>query len=288
MTIVKQYLTMTKPTIVLLILVTSLPSLLMAFGGDFDWRVFSGALLGTVLAAASASVFNHIFESELDRRMTRTKGRPLATGKITKGSAVVFALLLGFTSLLILSWWTTATAALIALIGIAFYALLYTLYLKPTTPQNIVIGGAAGAVGPLIGWAAVTGNLSWSALFLFLIIFLWTPPHFWALAIRCQEDYRQANIPMYPTIYGVEKTKELIVYYVTALLPVLIGFYWVSSCSLFFFVVSMLITVYFLYKAILLKAGRGDEMSLFRFSCIYILVLFSGLSIDQLVVLRGW
>ncbi len=281
------YLQLTKPTIVLLILVTSIPSVLMAFAGSFELRVFVGALLGTVLAAASASVFNHLFEARLDQRMARTRKRPLAAGHISRPRALLFALSLGATALAVLAWGTTLLAALLALSGIAFYALFYTLVLKPTTPQNIVIGGAAGAVGPLIGWAAVTGSLSWSAWLLFLVIFLWTPPHFWALAIRYCEDYRRASVPMYPVVHGVRKTQDLIVVYVCALLPVLVVFYAVSDCSLLFFIAGLALTVWFLRQALLLRGGRSNEMALFSFSCYYILLLFGGLAIDQLIAHWG-
>jgi len=280
----RAYWQLTKPTIVLLIVVTSIPSVLMAFAGNFELGVFVGALLGTVLAAASASVLNHVFEAHLDRRMTRTRQRPLAARRVSRGRAVLFALSLGLAALAVLAWGTTVLAALLALSGIAFYALFYTLVLKPTTPQNIVIGGAAGAVGPLIGWAAVTGNLSWSAWLLFLVIFLWTPPHFWALAIHYCEDYRRASVPMYPVVHGVRKTQNLIVIYVIALLPVLVGLYAVSECSPLFFIASLALTLWFLVQAVLLRVGRGSEMALFRFSCYYILLLFGGLAIDQLVV----
>lgn len=280
----RAYWQLTKPTIVLLILMTAIPAVLMAFAGNFELRVFIGALLGTVLAAASASVLNHVFEAHLDRRMARTRRRPLAAGHISRRRAVLFALSLGFASLAVLAWGTTLLAALLALSGIAFYALFYTLVLKPTTPQNIVIGGAAGAVGPLIGWAAVTGNLSWSAWLLFLVIFLWTPPHFWALAIHYCEDYRRASVPMYPVVHGVRKTQNLIVLYVLSLLPVLIIFYTVSDCSTLFFIASLVLTVWFLVQALLLRAGRSNEMALFRFSCYYILLLFGGLAIDQLIM----
>ena len=280
----KAYWQLTKPTIVMLILVTSIPSVLMAFAGNFELWVFIGALLGTVLAAASASVFNHIFEVHLDQRMARTRQRPLASGRISRGRAVLFALSLGLAALAVLAWGTTLLATVLALSGIVFYALFYTLVLKPTTPQNIVIGGAAGAVGPLIGWAAVTGNLSWSAWLLFLVIFLWTPPHFWALAIHYCEDYRRAAVPMYPVVYGVRKTQNLIVVYILLLLPVLVGFYAVSDCSLLFFVASLALTVWFLVRALLFRLGRGSEMALFRFSCYYILLLFGGLAIDQLIM----
>ena len=281
---VLSYLQLTKPTIVLLILVTSIPSVLMAFAGNFELRVFVGALLGTVLAAASASVFNHVFEVRLDRHMARTRRRPLAAGRISRGRAVLFALSLGLAALAVLAWGTTMLAALLALSGIAFYALFYTLVLKPTTPQNIVIGGAAGAVGPLIGWAAVTGNLSGSAWLLFLVIFLWTPPHFWALAIHYCEDYRRASVPMYPVVHGIRKTKNLIVIYTLSLLPVLVSFYAISECSLLFFITSLALTAWFLVQALLFRLGRCHEMALFRFSCYYILLLFGGLAIDQLVM----
>ena len=277
------YLRMTKPTIVMLIVVTAIPALLMASAGKVEVIVWMIALLGTVLSAASASVFNHVFDAQLDQQMARTRNRPLAKGQVTKGRATLFALILGFGALVVLAWGTTLTATVIAFGGIVFYALVYTLILKRHTPQNIVIGGAAGAVGPLIGWSAVTGELSWAAWLLSLIIFLWTPPHFWALAIYYRHDYQQAKIPMYPAVYGVKRTKQAIICYITTLLPVWIALYLVSDCSIVFLLISLALTGYFLRRAWLFDTG--GSMALFRFSCLYILLLFSGLAVDQMVVL---
>ena len=279
------YFKMTKPTIVLLIVITAVPALLMASAGAIEIGVWAIALLGTVLSAASASVFNHVFDAQLDQQMTRTRNRPLARGQVTKGRATVFALLLSVGALTVLAWGTTLTATAIALGGIVFYALVYTLILKRHTPQNIVIGGAAGAVGPLIGWAAVTGELSWAAGLLSLIIFLWTPPHFWALAIRYRNDYRRANIPMYPAVYGVKRTKRAIICYVASLLPVWVALYLVSNCSIVFLLLSLVVTGYFLRRAWLFDTSNGDSMALFRFSCLYVLLLFTGLAVDQVVIL---
>ena len=279
------YLRMTKPTIVMLIVVTAMPALLMASAGAVDVIVWTVALIGTVLSAASASVFNHVFDAQLDQQMTRTRNRPLARGQVTKRQAIIFASLLAIGALAILAWGTTLTATGIAFGGIVFYALVYTLILKRHTPQNIVIGGAAGAVGPLIGWAAVTGELSWVAWLLSLIIFLWTPPHFWALAIYYRHDYQRAQIPMYPAVYGVKRTKRAIICYVVTLLPVWVTLYLVSSCSLVFLLISLTLTGYFLRRAWLFNTDTGDSMALFRFSCLYILLLFAGLAVDQVVVL---
>lgn len=279
------YLQMTKPTIVMLIVVTAIPALLMASAGAVDIIVWTVALVGTVLSAASASVFNHVFDAQLDQQMTRTRNRPLARGQVTKRRAIIFASVLAIGALAILAWGTTLTATGIAFGGIVFYALVYTLILKRHTPQNIVIGGAAGAVGPLIGWAAVTGELSWVAWLLSLIIFLWTPPHFWALAIYYRRDYQRAQIPMYPAVYGVKRTKQAIICYVVTLLPVWVALYLVSSCSLVFLLISLALTGYFLRRAWLFNTDTGDSMALFRFSCLYILLLFAGLAVDQVVVL---
>ena len=279
------YLKMTKPTIVMLIVVTAVPALLMASAGTIDLAVWVIALLGTILSAASASVFNHVFDANLDQQMIRTRNRPLAKGQVTKGRATVFALLLSVGALTLLAWGTTLTATVIAFGGIVFYALVYTLILKRNTPQNIVIGGAAGAVGPLIGWAAVTGELSWAAGLLSLIIFLWTPPHFWALAICYRNDYQRAKIPMYPAVYGVKRTKKAIICYVASLLPVWVALYLVSNCSVVFLLLSLVLTGYFLRRAWLFDTSTGDSMALFRFSCLYVLLLFAGLAVDQVVVL---
>ena len=282
----RDYLVLTKPVIVLLILVTAIPAVLMASAGQVDIAVLVSASLGVVLAAASASVFNHLLEADLDQRMHRTRNRPLARGTISKRSALLFAAALGVASVLTLLWQTTLVAALLAIVAILFYSLLYTLVLKPNTPQNIVIGGAAGAVGPLIGWAAVTGGLSWSAWLLFLLIFLWTPPHFWALAIHYRNDYEHAAVPMYPAVHGVEKTKRMIFLYVLAMLPVLLCFNLASDTSWLFFAISMGVSLYFLYKSwLFLRSNKQNDLSLFHFSCVYVLLLFSGLSIDQLLLM---
>ncbi|MDE3269215.1 MAG: heme o synthase [Pseudomonadota bacterium] len=281
----RDYLVLTKPVIVLLILVTAIPAVLMASREQLDVIVLIAAALGVMLAAASASVFNHLLEADLDQRMYRTRSRPLARGTISKSAACMFATALGIASVLMLLWQTTLVAALLAVVAILFYALLYTLVLKPNTPQNIVIGGAAGAVGPLIGWAAVTGGLSWSAWLLFLLIFLWTPPHFWALAIHYRRDYKHADVPMYPTVHGVAKTKRMIFLYVLAILPVLLCFNLVSDTSQWFFAISMVVSLYFLYKSwSFLRSNKQNDLSLFHFSCIYVLLLFSGISIDQLLM----
>ena len=198
---------MTKPTICLLVVVTVVPSVFMAAESTPNLVLLFFACFGAGLCSASAAVFNQLVEADVDEHMNRTKARALPSGQITKANAMLFGLALGFLGFSCLYFFTKPLAAWVALAGHIFYVLIYTVILKPRTVQNIVIGGAAGAVGPLIGWASVSNTLAWPSWALFLLIFLWTPPHFWALAIRYKEDYAKASIPMYPVVFG-EKNKQ--------------------------------------------------------------------------------
>ena len=211
---------LTKPTITLLVVITVFPSLLLASeSGLPGLGVSLAALLGAGLCSASAAAMNQILERHVDQKMARTKVRSLACGRVSQRVAWTYALLLLLVGQTILWTWTTPLASLTALAGQLFYVFIYTLWLKPRTAQNIVIGGAAGAVGPLIGWAAITNTLPLAAWLQFLLIFFWTPPHFWALALKYKSDYAAARIPMYPVVYGDHSTRRAMLLYSLTLLP---------------------------------------------------------------------
>ncbi len=281
---IKPYIQLTKPTIVMLVVVTTVPSMLLPFDTLPSLPLFFATIMGTFFAAASASVFNQVFEEKTDQLMTRTARRPVASGKISKEIAIGEGVILGVMSIVILLTYVNITAAAIAFVSILFYAGFYTLYLKPRTPQNIVIGGAAGAVGPLIGWAAVTGTLEWPAWALFAIIFFWTPPHFWALALKYKDDYAQAKVPMYPVIYGEEKTKKAILLYTLLLFPMVLplGFY--AGLGWFYLVGASIFTVLFAKLSYDLYRDKGIKysMPLFLYSCLYLFFIFGLLTVERL------
>jgi len=281
---------LTKPTITLLVVVTVVPGMMLAAGSLPNPWLLLAATFGTYLSSSSSAVFNHILDSDLDVIMKRTKSRPVVTGKIPSSVALVFGLVLGVLSLVILYVFTTPLAAAVSLAANIFYAAIYTLTLKRHTVQNIVIGGAAGAVGPLIGWAAVTGtSIGWPAGVLFLIVFLWTPPHFWALAIKYKDDYAQAGIPMMPCVKGLETTRKQMFLYTLTLIPAITALYWGGVAGAIYFITSMAATLYFIWVAFKLYRTKDDKyaMPVFHYSCLYLFIIFGSLAIDRLVQFLG-
>jgi protoheme IX farnesyltransferase len=276
------YYKLTKPAIVMLVVLTGLPAGLIAAGGRPDLVVLLASLVGTSLAAGSAAVFNQYFERERDKVMTRTAQRPLPSGLIDPNHALVFALALGACSLAILLAWTNMLATAIALGGLLFYGFFYTLVLKPHSPQNIVVGGAAGATAPLICWAAVTGDVGLPAWIMFLIIFIWTPPHFWALAIFKLDDYKAANIPMFPVVYGVPATARAILIYTMALVPLTLLLVPLRVAGPIYLVAASALGLGFLALsyAVLKTGSKKDATKLFAYSIVYTLALFTALTID--------
>lgn len=281
------YFALTKPTITLLVAVTVIPSLLLASPHLPHPLQALAAIIGASLASASAAVFNQLVESDLDVQMQRTRRRSLASGRVSRDSALAFGLGLGALGLSLLYFCASPVAALAALAGHLFYVFVYTLYLKPRTVQNIVIGGAAGAVGPLIGWAAVTGELTWPAWVLFLIIFLWTPPHFWALALKYKEDYARAGVPMYPVVHGEKKTKQWMFFYTLTLVPCVLSLYIFGVAGLLFLGVGGALTLKFCWDALQLLADTHNEkvMPFFHYSCLYVFGLFGALTLDRFLSL---
>ncbi len=273
---------LTKPSIVMLVVLTGLPALLIATGGRPDLGMALAALVGTAGAAASAAVFNQYFERERDKEMVRTAKRPLPAGLVTPNAALAFAIGLGLLATAILLAWTTPLATAIALGGLFFYGFFYTLVLKGSSPQNIVIGGAAGATAPLICWAAATGTVALPAWIMFAIIFFWTPPHFWALAIFRLDDYVAAKVPMFPVVYGVPATTRWIVIYTLMLVPLSLLLVPLQAAGPIYFVAAMALGLGFLalaYKVMVTEAKR-DATRLFAYSIVYTLALFSFLTLD--------
>lgn len=280
----QSYYQMTKPTISMLVVVTVVPALFMASPELPSLQVSLAALIGTFLASGSAAIFNHLADSDIDGFMKRTRTRPIPAGKVSTTKAATFGTVMGLLSFAILYSFTSPLAAWLAVAANAFYVLFYTMYLKRRTVQNIVIGGAAGCVGPLIGWAAVTGTLEWPAWVLFAIIFLWTPPHFWSLAIKYKDDYAKAKIPMLPTVKGLEVTRRQIFFYTVLLVPTVVALSAFGEAGLFFGIVAGLLTAYFVWLAFKLLTTKENQraMPLFYYSCFYLFGVFGALTIDRL------
>jgi len=288
-----QYYSLTKPKVVYLIVFTAMVGMLLAGEGAPPLDVFVFGLLGIGLAAASGAAINHIVYEHIDRIMERTRNRPLVSGEVDQKSALIFALSIGALGIGLLILFVNHLTALLTFISLVGYALIYTMYLKRATPQNIVLGGAAGAAPPLLGWTAVTGSVDTEALLLFLIIFVWTPPHFWALAIRRREEYARADIPMLPVTHGVEFTKVQILLYTILLFVVTMMPFIVQMSGLIYLAGAVALGVGFLYYAIRLYRDEQPNviaMKTFGYSIFYLSLLFAFLLVDHYarVFIRGW
>ena len=278
----RDYLVLCKPKVVALMLVTVLVGMYLA-PGHVTLDLLLACLCGIGLVASAAAAINHIVDRRIDALMARTQQRPLAQGRVTVGQAMGFALLLGIVGLILLFVWVNSLTAWLTFLTLIGYAGIYTGYLKRATPQNIVIGGLAGAAPPLLGWTAVTNHLDPQALLLVLIIFTWTPPHFWALAIYRFKDYQHADVPMLPVTHGIRYTKLNVLMYTILLLlvsalPCVVGMSgWVYGLGAF------LLGMRFLYWAIRLLYRETPKIAMqtFRFSIIYLLVLFVLLLLDH-------
>lgn len=280
---VRLYLSMTKPTISLLVVVSALPALLVAAEElPSLWLVMLTAL-GVYLMSASAAVFNQVLEWKIDGTMSRTRARSLPSGRLARHHGSLFGWCLGLAGFAVLYVGIHPLAAYIALAGHLYYVLLYTLLLKKMTSQNIVIGGAAGAVGPLIGAAAAGNVLSPVAWLLFLLIFLWTPPHFWSLSLKYQKDYAAAGIPMYPVVHGEQRTRKNIFIYTLTLLPTAAALIVTDLPLSTLF--ACIMTLYFIHLSWKLYATQDNEraMPLFHYSCLYALLIFLALSVEQYI-----
>lgn len=277
------YLELCKPKVVALLIITSIVGMLLATPDMVPWNVLILGNLGIALAAASAAVINHIADYRIDALMERTKSRPIVKGNISIRSSVIFAAILAVLALIVLLTFTNVLTTILTFLSLIVYAGVYTYYLKYSTSQNIVIGGIAGAAPPLLGWTAVTGNVTLGGIVLLLIIFVWTPPHFWALAIYRVEEYKKAKVPMLPVTHGIPFTKLNILLYTfllfaTTLLPVII-----HISGMLYLICAIILNGRFIYWAV--KLYRSNDKTVgyktFKYSIVYLLLLFCALLLDH-------
>jgi protoheme IX farnesyltransferase len=286
MNLIHEYLQLTKPRVVALLVFCAVIGMFLAVPGIPPWRALVFGTLGIWMASGSAAAFNHLIDERIDKLMARTARRPLATGSLTPRQVLVFAVLLGIASMLVLALLVNPLTAWLTFGGLIGYALVYTAYLKRATPQNIVIGGLAGAIPPVLGWTAVTGHLHAFALQLCLIIFVWTPPHFWALAIFRRDDYARAQVPMLPVTHGVAYTRWHVLFYtvllvLVTLLPALTG-----MSGLIYLGGAIVLDAGFLYYAVRLLHPPDEmfPMKVFKYSIVYLMALFAFLLADHWLV----
>jgi protoheme IX farnesyltransferase len=281
------YYELCKPRVVALIIFTAIVGMLLATPGMVPWQPLLFGTLGIGMAAASAAAINQIVDQRVDADMLRTSKRPLPTGHLTNTQALVFAGILGVTSMAILVLLVNPLTALLTLCSLIGYAFIYTMYLKRATPQNIVIGGAAGAAPPVLGWVAVTGHIDPNSLLLFLIIFAWTPPHFWALAIHRRDEYSKVNIPMLPVTHGVAFTRLQVLLYTIILVAVTALPFATQMSGWFYFTGAMILGGVFLSYAIKLLLGKDEKIAIktFGYSILYLMLLFALLLVDHYVPL---
>ncbi len=279
----RHYLALTKPRVVALIVFTAVVGTLLASPGLPPIRALVWGNLGIALAAACAAALNHVLDRRIDAQMSRTRGRPLPRGQLTERQALSFAAVLGFLSMAILGLLVNPLTAALTFVSLIGYAVIYTVWLKRATSQNIVIGGAAGAAPPVLGWTAVTGSVDANALLLFLIIFAWTPPHFWALAIARRDEYAQAGIPMLPVTHGEDYTRLHVLLYTILLVAVTALPFLTGMSGLIYLAAALVLNAMFLYYALILKitAHRDLPMRVFRFSVTYLMWLFAALLADH-------
>ena len=299
---IRAYIALTKPRIIELLLVTTVPAMVLATRylpasvggvdwGDWGWLVF-WTMVGGTLAAGSANAINCYLDRDIDLLMTRTRRRPLPAHQVEPERAVVFGLALGAVSFAVMAYFVNLTAAFLTLLAIAFYVVVYTMLLKRSTPQNIVIGGAAGALPPVIGWAAVTGSVSLPAILLFALVFYWTPPHFWALSLRIRKDYAAAGVPMLPVVKGVPETTRQIALYTILMVAISLVLFAVAKMGAIYLVAAVALGAMFLWQAFTLwRRGTSEEMStagairLYKFSISYLTLLFAAVAIDALILI---
>ena len=279
----KNYLTLCKPNVVLEMLFTAVVGMLLATPGMPSLVTVGYSTLGIALAASSAAAINHFIDRKADAQMARTENRPLPKGQLSATNVLSFAVILGIASMLLLVTQVNSLTAVLTFLSLFGYAIVYTLYLKRATPQNIVIGGVFGAMPPLLGWAAMTNTIDPYALLLVLIIFVWTPPHFWALAIARRDEYAKVNIPMLPVTHGVEFTRLQILLYTVLLLIVTLLPYLTGMSGLIYLVSVVPLGLFFIYLAMRMMQTKNNKtaMQTFTYSIIYITVLFAVLLVDH-------
>jgi protoheme IX farnesyltransferase len=299
---IRAYIALTKPRIIELLLVTTVPAMVLATrdlpgaSSGVDWGDWGGivfwTMLGGTLAAGSANAINCYLDRDIDLLMTRTRRRPLPAHQVEPERAVLFGLALGVISIVVMAWFVNLVAAFLTLLAIAFYVVVYTVLLKRTTTQNIVIGGAAGALPPVIGWAAVTGGIGIPALLLFALVFYWTPPHFWALSLRIRKDYAAAGVPMLPVVKGIPETTRQIGLYAVLMVAISLVLWAVARMGAIYLGAALVLGAIFLWQAYgLWRGGSSEEAStagairLYKYSISYLSLLFLAVAIDALVVI---
>ena len=281
---IKAYVELMKPRIIELLLITTVPAMIAAKGGwPGTWLVVA-TLIGGTLWAGGANAINNVIDRDIDVLMRRTRGRPLPTSRVNPRSALGFGVALGVSGFLWL--WATANllAASLSTAGLLFYVFVYTMVLKRTTVQNIVVGGAAGSVPALVGWAAVTDTLAAPAWVMFAIVFFWTPPHFWALALRYEDDYAVAGVPMLPVVVGRRRTLEQILVYTVVLVGVSLLLYPTAAVGEIYLVAALALGVWIYLSARRLQRRPGEAMRFFGFSNLYLAVLFTAIAVDALII----
>ncbi len=279
----RDYYELTKPRVVMLIVFTAVVGMFLAVPGwPGAWAMLFGTI-GIGMAASSAAVFNHVLDARIDIHMLRTRGRPLPQGRVRESNALMFASAICVLSMIVLWFLVNPLTAALTFASLIGYAVVYTVFLKRATPQNIVIGGAAGAAPPVLGWTAVTGEVTSSALLLFLIIFVWTPPHFWALAIHRREEYAKVDIPMLPVTHGVPFTRLQILLYTILLLVVSVLPFVMRMSGLLYLAGALVLGGGFLHHAIRLMKGRDEKIAMqtFGYSIWYLMALFAFLLVDH-------
>jgi len=279
----RDYLELTKPRVVALLLLTAVVGMCLATTTWVDWRILVPAFIGIGLMSGSAAAINHLVDRHIDAKMARTLRRPLPSGNLSPARVLTFAAAIGTLGFIVLAFFVNTLTAVLTLLSLVGYAVIYTMYLKRATPQNIVIGGLAGAAPPLLGWTAVTNEIHAHAILLVMIVFTWTPPHFWALAVHRAKDYAKADIPMLPVTHGIEFTKTCILLYtvllsVVCMLPYLIG----MSGPIYLIGVSVLNAIFLAYAwKLKFSPQKETAFNMFKFSIWHLMILFVVLLIDH-------
>ena len=272
-----------KPRVVMMLVFTAVIGMFLATPGMVPWQPLVFGTIGIGLAAASAAAINQVVDQKIDKAMRRTEDRPLPKGSVTNSQALVFAITLGVIAMVILTFLVNGLTAWLTFLSLIGYAVIYTMYLKHATPQNIVIGGAAGAAPPVLGWVAVTGTIDPNSLLLFLIIFAWTPPHFWALAIHRREEYAKVDVPMLPVTHGVEFTRLQVLLYTIIMIAVTLLPFATGMSGVVYLGGVLILNARFLYYAIKMQSGKDDTIPIktFAYSILYLMLLFALLLIDH-------
>jgi protoheme IX farnesyltransferase len=283
---IKNYFSLTKPVVVSLLLMTTYGGMILAADGWPGARITLFTLLGGAFSAGGASAINQYIDRDRDGSMQRTRKRPIPSGKVSPRHGLLFGIVLCLFGIGVFGFWVNPESAALAFIGMVYYLLFYSLILKSTTPQNIVIGGGAGAIPVLVGWAAVTGTLSMPAWFLFAVVFFWTPPHFWALALVKRKDYERAGVPMFPVVYGERETKRQIILYSIQLAAMTILLPLVDLGGYFFLISAIalgLILILFAWR-LWKKGGNRAAWGMYRYSSMYLAFIFAALILDTLLI----